>query len=138
MGKYDDIIDHPHYQSSKRPHMTLLNRAAQFAPFAALSGYGEAVAETERITEERAILDESVVDEINRKLAEIARRLNSLSDNDPYVTITYFVDDLLKDGGSYVHVSGNVKKVDAYDHSVLMKDGTVIYMRDIFDVEILD
>ncbi len=138
MGKYEDIIDHPHHQSKTRPHMNLQNRAAQFAPFAALSGYGEAVAETERITEERAILDESVVDEINRKLAEIAERLNSESRNEPYVSITYFVDDLLKDGGSYVHAAGNVKKVDAYERQVLMKDGTVIPMRDIFDVEILD
>ncbi len=138
MGKYDDIIDHPHYQSTKRPHMSLQNRAAQFAPFAALSGYGEAVAETERITEERAVLDESVVDEINRRLSEIAERLNSGSKNEPYVSITYFVDDLLKDGGSYVHTAGNVKKVDAYGHQVLLKDGTVIPMRDIFDVEILD
>ena len=138
MGKYEDIIDHPHHQSKTRPHMSLQNRAAQFAPFAALSGYGEAVAETERITEERAILDESVVDEINRKLAEIAERLNSESGNEPYVSITYFVDDLLKDGGSYVHAAGNVKKVDAYERQVLMKDGTVIPMRDIFDVEILD
>ncbi len=138
MGKYEDIIDHPHHQSKTRPHMSLQNRAAQFAPFAALSGYGEAVAETERITEERVILDESVVDEINRKLAEIAERLNSESGNEPYVSITYFVDDLLKDGGSYVHAAGNVKKVDAYERQVLMKDGTVIPMRDIFDVEILD
>ena len=138
MGKYDDIIDHPHYQSSKRPHMSLLNRAAQFAPFAALTGYGEAVAETERITEERAVLDDSVVEEINARLGEIAERLNRGTGSTPYVMITHFVDDLLKDGGSYVHTSGNVKKIDAYEKSVLMQDGTLINMRDIFDVEIME
>ncbi len=131
MGKYDDIIDHPHYQSKVRPHMSMTDRAAQFSPFAALVGYGDAVAETQRLTDERIILDESVIEEIDRKLREIDENAAF----QPYVTITYFVPDPLKSGGAYLPVSGNVKKIDKIEKLVILTDGTRIPIEDIFDIE---
>ncbi|MCR4617618.1 MAG: YolD-like family protein [Lachnospiraceae bacterium] len=132
-GKYDDIIDHPHYQSKTRPHMSMINRAAQFSPFAALTGYGEAVSETERLTDERIVLDDSVAEDINRKLLEIE---SSISE-EPYVTLTYFVEDVLKEGGRYLYVTDNVVKIDRYNRIVYMKEGSKISIDDIFDIELL-
>ncbi|MBR1861063.1 MAG: hypothetical protein IJ796_04280 [Lachnospiraceae bacterium] len=129
-GPYDDIIDHPHYQSKTRPHMSMLNRAAQFSPFAALTGYDDAVEETQRLTDERIELDPSVVEEINRKLSEIAANIASK----PYVTIVYFVRDMLKAGGAYLPVTGCVVKFDEYERVILMEDGTRIPIEDIFSI----
>ncbi len=110
--------------------MSMINRAAQFSPFAALSGYGEAVSETERLTEEKASLDSSVIEEINRKLVRIAEDI----DSKPYVTIIYFVRDPFKPGGTYVTLSGNVRKIDEIERVVIMEDRTRIEMDDIFDI----
>ena len=101
MSKYDDIIDHPHYQSKTRPHMSMLNRAAQFAPFAALSGYEEAINEAGRTTDRRIEPDESE-----------------------------------KSGGSYETITGSVKNIDAVFCYVVMEDGTLIAIKDIFAIEI--
>ena len=134
-GKYDDIIEHPHYRSKKRPHMSMINRAAQFSPFAALVGYDEAVAETGRLTDERINLDESVIEEINRRLAEIERRLPA---DPPYVTITYFAEDAFKEGGSYLQMTGKVKKMDLFGRTLTMDDGQSLRDDDIFDIEFMD
>ena len=134
-GKYDDIIEHPHYRSKKRPHMSMINRAAQFSPFAALVGYDEAVAETGRLTDERINLDESVIEEINRRLAEIERRLPA---DPPFVTITYFAEDAFKEGGSYLQMTGKVKKMDLFGRTLTMDDGQILRACDIFDIEFMD
>ena len=134
-GKYDDIIEHPHYRSKKRPHMSMINRAAQFSPFAALVGYDEAVTETGRLTDERINLDESVIEEINRRLAEIERRLPA---DPPFVTITYFVEDAFKEGGSYLQMTGKVKKMDLFGRTLTMDDGQILRACDIFDIEFMD
>ena len=128
--KYDDIIDLPHHVSAERPHMSRLNRAAQFAPFAALTGYDAAIREAARLTEERIELDESQKAAISDKLRRIRE--------DPtqrQAAITYFVYDEYKAGGAYVTAAGTVKKVDPVFHTVTMADGTVIDMEDIVGVE---
>ena len=112
---YGDIIDLPHHQSPTRPHMSLHDRAAQFAPFAALTGYGDAVAETARFTDNMVTLDESAIDELEWKLREAV-----MMDKD--ITITYFVPDEKKDGGSYVSVSGRIHKIE---HGMIVMDSGV-------------
>ena len=128
--RYDDIIHLPHHQSPTRPRMSRLNRAAQFSPFAALTGYDAAIRETARLTEEKVELDES-------RRAELSDRLRALHDRQterPEATIVYFVYDMYKEGGAYVTVSGAVKRVDPVTQTVTMADGTVIAMEDILEV----
>ena len=129
MSIYDSIMDHPHYQSKTRPHMPMTSRAAQFSPYAALVGYGEAVEETGRLTDEKIILDDDAVNEINRRLGEVTL-------GETVVNITYFIPDIFKEGGSYTICSGAVKKVDETENSLEMCDGTVIKMEDIFDISL--
>ena len=132
MNTYTDIIDHPHYQSKTRPHMTMLNRAAQFAPFAALSGYDESVRETERLTDRRIELDESEIAELNDKL----QYLYMIKADHPQVTITYFVKDATKEGGSYETITGTVKNIDAVFCYVVMDDNTLVTIKDIYAIEL--
>ena len=132
MNNYSDIIDHPHYQSKTRPHMSMLNRAAQFAPFAALSGYEEAINEARRVTDHRIELDESELALLNDKL----QYLYMMKASHPQVTITYFVDDATKNGGSYETITGSVKNIDAVFCYVVMDDGTLITIKDIYAIEI--
>jgi len=132
MNDYSDIIDHPHYQSKTRPHMSMLNRAAQFAPFAALSGYEEAVNEACRVTDQRIELDESELALLNDKL----QYLHMTKASHPQVTITYFVEDATKSGGSYETITGSVKNIDAVFCYVVMDDGTLIAIKDIYAIEI--
>ena len=103
--KYDDIIHLPHHVSDKRPQMPVLDRAAQFAPFAALTGYGEAVKETARLTERRIQPDEETLDILNRRLEFIKKHISE----QPEVSVCFFRPDPRKDGGAYVTVSGTVK-----------------------------
>lgn len=107
--------------------MSMTDRAAQFSPFAALSGYGEAVEETGRLTSDRIILDEDAKKEINGKLQVIERE-------HPEVTITFFVPDEVKDGGMYLPLTGYVKKIDTQGQKIIMEDETVISFEDIFDI----
>ncbi|MBQ7583244.1 MAG: YolD-like family protein [Lachnospiraceae bacterium] len=127
MRDYSDIMDHPHYRSKTRPHMSMTDRAAQFSPFAALSGYGEAVEETGRLTSDRVILDEDAKKDIDRKLQIIERE-------HPEVTVTFFVPDPVKDGGMYIPLTGYVRKIDTGRQKLTMEDETVIGFEDIFDI----
>ena len=131
MGKYDDIINLPHYVSEERPHMPRSARAAQFAPFAALTGYDEEINETARLTDSRAEIDEYVKYTLNIKLVMLKERINE----QPQARITYFVADSLKSGGKYVTVSGTVKKIDEFRRTVLMTCGTEIPIDDIYEIE---
>ncbi len=108
----------------------MVARAAQFSPFAALVGYDESVAETQRLTEEKITLDPDAVLAINRTLSEIQPGRTTAA-------ITCFIPDPLKEGGTYTIVSGVVKKIDVLEEKVIMKDGTVIPTDDIFDIEII-
>lgn len=119
MGPYDDIIHLPHHQSQTHAHMPLRDRAAQFAPFAALTGYGAAIHEAARLTEPQAELTES-------EKADLDRRLQCLCDHlaaQPEVTVTYFRPDERKDGGAYVTVTGRVKKIDPAARVIVLQNG---------------
>ena len=128
--EYDDIIDLPHHQSPGRPHMSNQDRAAQFSPFAALTGYGDAVKETERLTEGKIELDENekaALDEKLRFLLETGSRQQ--------ISITYFMPDGRKAGGAYLTVTGSIKKINGLERIIMMEDGTVIPMDDILDIQ---
>ena len=127
-GKYDDIIDLPHHVSEKRAPMPMVNRAAQFSPFAALTGYDAAIKETGRLTEGWIDLDESSVAALNEKLLLIRQALAS----GPEITVVYFRPDERKSGGAYISVTGVVKKLDSVDQSLLMEDGTLIFFENIY------
>lgn len=122
MGKYDDIINLPHHVSRTRQQMSLYDRAAQFSPFAALTGHKEAIGETARLTECYIELDDGAKAELNSKLNIIS---NYIKEN-PSILITYFQPDELKEGGEYVTVSGQVKKTDNYEKKIIMFDGLQI------------
>lgn len=131
MGKYDDIIHLPHYQSPHRAHMPLSDRAAQFAPFAALNGYGAAILETARLTEQKIELTDS-------EKAALDLRLQLLSDHlpdRPEITLTYFQPDARKEGGAYTEETSVVKKIDTYERVMVMEDGTIIPIDDICHME---
>lgn len=128
---YDDIINLPHHVSATRPHMTVLDRAAQFSPFAALTGYDSAIKETARLTDERVELDEYTQDALSDKLQIIADRLKE----HPKIAITYFLPDARKDGGAYVTATGSAKKIDEYKRVVVMTDGTAIPIDEIISIE---
>lgn len=127
-GKYDDIINCPHHVSEKRAPMPIANRAAQFSPFAALTGYDAAIEETGRLTEGWIDLDESSVEALNEKLLRIRQAM----DAGPEVTVVYFRPDERKSGGAYISVTGVVKKLDSVDQSLLLEDGTLIFFENIY------
>lgn len=127
---YDDIIDLPHPVSTKHPPMSMLQRAAQFAPFAALTGHGAAIQEAGRLTDTQKVLEEYDNRHLNEKMASI---LTDLSQH-PSVTITYFLPDARKEGGAYVTTSGVLKKYDEYLKVLTLEDGTQIDIPYIIDV----
>ena len=133
MSRYDDIINLPHHVSPTRKRMSMHERAAQFAPFAALVGYDNAVAETARLTESRPELDEQEQQATNECLAYIADHIKE----QPEVRIKYFVPDEHKSGGAIVEVSGKVKKISATDGTIVMADGCKIKTSDITNLSIL-
>ena len=129
-NSYDDIINLPHHVSQNHPQMSMIDRAAQFSPFAALTGHGAAIEETVRLTDDMAELDESRKETINEKLMFMAET----SDNTAEVTVIYFVPDGRKFGGEYVSVKGTIKKIDEYKREVVMTDGTIIPVENIYDI----
>lgn len=128
--RYDDIIHLPHHVSDNRPQMDILDRAAQFAPFAALTGHDAAIKETARLTDERAELDENSKEMLDEQMRDIKEHLSE----HPMVTITYFRPDEKKDGGSYVTVTGQVKKIDEYERKILLESGVIIPVGEIVGV----
>ena len=132
MGNYDDIIDLPHHVSETHPPMSRADRAAQFSPFAALTGYDAAVRETDRVTERRIELDEGVKAELNARLNCILEHLPE----HPQVSITYFVPDEKKSGGAYRTVTGAVRKLDSFAKTLTLVDGTVVPMVEMVHVEL--
>lgn len=129
--QYDDIINLPHYVSPTRPRMSMIDRAAQFSPFAALTGYDAAIRETGRLTDQRIELSEDSRAALDRKQQLL---VECLADH-PEVSVTYFIPDERKSGGAYVTVTGIVKKVDDYQRLLLLTDGTKIPLDDILDLE---
>ena len=129
--KYDDIINLPHHVSKKHPQMSLHDRAAQFSPFAALTGHKAAINETARLTDEKQILSEDVIAKLNEQLNLIKENIGT----NPIVTITHFVPDNKKSGGAYISNTGVVKKIDEYNHTVIMTDKTVIPIEQISEIQ---
>lgn len=130
MSRYDDIINLPYEKSSRHPQMSNHDRAAQFAPFAALNGHGAAIAEEGRLTFEKVIPDESMKEEIDRALQKLAARIKEL----PEAEILYFLPDARKTGGVYLNVSGRIKDIDSVLQLVVLEDGSNIPMDDILEI----
>ena len=130
-GKYDDIINLSNPTPTCRPRMSTLDRAAQFSPFAALTGYEAVVEEAARLTDARSELSEDMKIMLNDKMQRIVDNL----ENEPFVTITYFVPDKRKAGGAYVDASGIVERIDEYTRCIVMTDGIQIPIEQVRAIE---
>ena len=128
---YEDILNLPHHVSKTRPQMSMLDRAAQFSPFAALTGYDDAIKETGRLTDEKIEMDEDRKAALEMKQAYLIEMI----DEQPEISITYFLPDTKKSGGAYVTVTGNLKRFDEYERLLILTDGKKIPMDDIADIE---
>ena len=128
---YEDIINLPHHVSKTRPQMSMIDRAAQFSPFAALTGYDAAIKETGRLTDEKIEMDEEALNILNMKFQLLVDRLA----DEPEITFTYFKPDERKAGGAYIDVTGKVKKVDDFERLIVMQNGTKMPMDDILNIE---
>ena len=126
---YEDIVNLTHHVSKKHPQMPMIKRAAQFAPFAALTGYDDAVEETARLTDEMVELEEGAVDELNRKINEAVH-------SGGRVVVTYFAPDKKKSGGAYIKASGRIKKAGM--GRIVMDDGLSIPAGNIREIEQAD
>lgn len=133
MRKYDDIINLPHHQSKTRPHMSIYDRAAQFSPFAALTGYDDAVKEMAKVTCQRKELSEEEKAGLSAKLAMLQAKIRE----QPEVSITYFVPDEKKAGGAYLTETGVIKRIDAFERVVIMQNRKEILIEDIVDISTL-
>ena len=129
--KYDDIIDLPHPVSPTRAGMPMIDRAAQFAPFAALTGYDAVIEETGRLTDSAAELTESSKQVLDARLGELAAQCHKK----PQIRVTCFVPDSRKSGGSYVVRTGNLKRIDEYEQALIFTDGTRIPLHAIYGLE---
>lgn len=127
---YDDIINLEHHVSKKHPPMSLYARSAQFAPFAALTGYEDAVRETARETCEQIDIDDEIKAILDGKIQMLSEQIKKR----PEVSITYFLQDLRKDGGAYITVEGVIKKIDTYNQNIVLVDKTEIPINDIIDI----
>jgi len=130
-GPYEDIINLPHHVSKTRQRMSMLDRAAQFSPFAALTGYDAAIKETGRLTDERIELDEGALTILNMKFQTLIDNLKE----QPEVSITYFKPDIRKTGGSYETVTGVIKKINDFERTIVFKDETVVLMDNVVNIE---
>ena len=129
--KYAAIAGVPHHVSRVHPQMSMEDRAAQFSPFAALTGYGDVILETQRLTDEKVELDEEALVLLDEKYQILMCRM----EEQPVVQITYFQPDERKEGGSYVTVTGVVRRVDDVMRKITMQDGNEIEMGEILNVE---
>lgn len=137
---YDDIINLPHHVSDRHPHMPVLDRAAQFAPFAALTGYGDVIKETARLTEARPELSEDEKAEMDQTLRTV---LNTQREN-AQIVVTYFVPDAKKSGGAYRRAAGKIRRVDETEDILIVEipEGEEraallsVRMRDILSVHV--
>lgn len=131
MSNYDDIINLSRPISKKHKPMSLLNRAAQFAPFAALTGYDDVIDETGRLTDERIELDEYEINDINNLLLYLCENKHIIA------SFTYFVKDKKKKGGTYLNTLGSIEKNDIDNHRIVLNDKTVIKIEDLVKIELL-
>ena len=127
---YDDIINLPHHISLKRPQMPMHDRAAQFSPFAALTGYDEAIKEEGRLTSGRIELGEYETELLDRSLRDILEHINER----PYISVIYFEPDERKSGGAYMEKSGRLKRIDEYERKLYFTDGTGVDMDSVIEI----
>ena len=132
MGNYDDIINLPHYEPKRHPRMSMMARAAQFAPFAAVAGHDAAIREEGRVTDEWKDIGETDSEELDRKMALLIARQTER----PMVTIEYFLPDSRKSGGTYQTVSGHVRRIDDCERVIELYDGRKIPIAVIKEIEI--
>ncbi len=130
-GEYDDIINLPHHVSKTRPKMSMSNRAAQFSPFAALTGFEDTINETTRLTDKKIILSKEDKEILDRWWPFLIEKLSK----HPALTVTYFIPDEKKVGGAYVTKNGNLKKIDEFERWMQLTDGTKIPLDDILEIE---
>ena len=130
MSRYDDIIHLPHHVSKTRKPMPLINRAAQFAPFAALTGYDEAIAETARQTTPKRILSSDEQKRLSKSLAYV---IDHISEH-PNLTFTYFIPDTLKDGGRYVIITGVIRRYDKLERTVILETNEILLIDNILSI----
>ncbi len=128
--KYDDIINLEHHVSKKHKQMSIEERSAQFAPFAALVGYEDEVKETERITERMIEITEEIRSILDEKIHLIQNKIAE----QPEVTITYFIADSKKQGGKYQTINGIIKKIDNYEKKLILTSNTEIFIKDIIEI----
>lgn len=131
--KYDDIIHLPHHVSKTRPQMPITDRAAQFSPFAALTGHEDAIKETARLTNQRIELAEDEKHLLNEKMLMLMENVQS----HPWVRITHFQEDGRKEGGAYICTENRIKKIDPYNQCLIMENGLHILLEDISDITLM-
>jgi predicted component of type VI protein secretion system len=129
--QYDDIINLQHHVSSNREHMSIFHRAAQFSPFAALTGYDEAIKETARLTDHKIEMDEAQKNILDEKLKIIQQQLS----RQQQIELVFFRSDEKKVGGAYISITGIVKKIEGYERAVIMQDGTRVPIEEIVDIK---
>lgn len=129
--RYDDMLDMPHHVSPTRPHMSLGDRAAQFAPFAALTGFGAAITEADRITDSRIELGEVEMAELSQKLQILEARQNE----QPEISVTWFRPDPSKPGGHYETTQGRLKRVLPEEYLLRFTDGRAVSLDDVIVIE---
>ena len=129
-GPYDNIIHLPHPTSPKHPRMPMADRAAQFSPFAALAGHGNAIAETTRLTDRRIELEEDDRAELDRRLSILVEHIQE----QPEVTVVWFLPDEKKAGGQYVTTAGQLKKIDDMTRILHLADGTAVPLDDVLEL----
>lgn len=127
---YEDIINLPHHISKTHPQMPMSDRAAQFSPFAALTGYDEAINEAGRLTCNKILLSEDAKEDLDRKMQQILSCLSS----SPVVSVIYYEPDPFKEGGCYKTITGQIKCVSDIERNLIMSDGTIIPLDNVFDL----
>lgn len=133
VSKYEDIMEHPRHVSNTRVQMPVSDRAAQFSPFAALTGYDAAIKEMGRLTDEWIELDEGSKMLLDGRLQEVKNHIKE----QPEVTVTYFRPDIRKSGGAYVTITKHVKKINEYERLIIFTDGSFIPIDQIYDITLL-
>ena len=133
MNKYDDIINLPHYELKNHKRMSMESRAAQFAPFAALTGYSDSIVENASLTTKEKILDEDSNNILNEKLHIIEDNIN----NKPIIKIKYFEPDLKKNGGKYINYEGKVRRIDNVKREIIFLDDKKIIFDNITEIEMI-